>query len=525
MRAAYIVNVLFFVVVGTVRGHVKLRYSYDNAGPNWPIRNAPSAQADGAFSTSGPCGGNAAWGANGFATISNGATLDLRISYNGGHQSNNNAFHLAFHCDDEANLGQDIFRSGAHTVNKAGCTAIAATDSRVNPPYTVGCELDRVQDLSSEVSCTISVMDQREWGGCYDVRITPDTPPAAGAGSDSKLNQMYLVSDTVTTTPSGTECCSFQTASIDVGSESGTQVSVSAGGTTNCAGLSEWASTFTLTKDEFSYTNGASGTRYYNDAVTVGNESFGFNLINSVLTQTNQGTAQPVMCDHVFSASDSSACAGDLCLPSFFAFGEPCSSNDGALGGTIVAILAVLVFGGALVATGFSEMIDSKLEQSPLLHAAFRFLQGFLALIAFAAYASSDGTDVGSCADPSAFLIATGVLIWLYTWTVMFVHLVEACGCASISGIAGYGACSGVLIRFAWAIDLFFCLFALIACCAAAYQNPETEETKGAVAAMFFCLIFLVIGVVGPVRGAIFGDSKPSSSAAKSTTSHGAFQA
>ena len=42
-----------FVVLATainVSGHVRLRYSYENQGPAWPIRNAPSEQSDGSFS-------------------------------------------------------------------------------------------------------------------------------------------------------------------------------------------------------------------------------------------------------------------------------------------------------------------------------------------------------------------------------------------------------------------------------------------------------------------------------------------
>jgi len=153
---------------------------------------------------SGPCGGNLEWGANGFVQINNGQEIDLRISYNGGHQSANNAFHVAFKCadTDPSELTQDIFNNGAYTVAKTGCQNIAATDSRVNPPYELSCTLDREQRADTEdVFCTIAVIDQRNWGGCIDVKITPDAAPTPGEGSSSTLDEFYLVNEIVDTSP------------------------------------------------------------------------------------------------------------------------------------------------------------------------------------------------------------------------------------------------------------------------------------------------------------------------------------
>ena len=91
---------------------------------------------------------------------------------------------------------------------KTGCQNIAATDSRVNPPYQLSCELDRVQAADTEdVFCTIAVIDQRNWGGCYDVRSHPT--PHRRVGKLVKTGEFYLVSENVDTAPSTSSCCKF----------------------------------------------------------------------------------------------------------------------------------------------------------------------------------------------------------------------------------------------------------------------------------------------------------------------------
>ena len=400
---------------------------------------------------------------------------------------------------------------------KTGCQNIAATDSRVNPPYQLSCELDRVQAADTEdVFCTIAVIDQRNWGGCYDVKITPDAAPAPGAGSSSRLNEFYLVSENVDTSPTTSSCCKFTSATLDVGSASGGKVRVRAGGTTDCESMPTWETSFDLTEESLTYTNGQSGTRYVNSNIAMGSETFEYSLINSVLTSTNQigGGATPVMCDSVFRASSSPECSGGGCLISFFE-AESCSGNSGALAGALIGLLIVIGL-AAFVASNssWSKSVGSTLQNEKR-HAFVRFLQGFLALLSFAAYSSSDGTSYGDCKSSSGFAIGMGVLVWLFAWLLCFVLLVSACSCTSVSGIGGYDTCAGMIARFALPIDCLLSFLTAIALCAAAFNHPETDNARGAIAAMYFMFAFLVLTAVVPLRNAVFGDSEESKTMSK----------
>lgn len=480
-----------------VEAHVKLRFSWEGNGPSWPIRNAPSAQSDGAFSTSGPCGGNAAWGANGFTSISNGANVSLYISYNGGHQSANNLFHVAFACDqDGSTLVQNAFRDGQHTV--ATCATVAAPESNVNPPYHMVCELPRVDSTSQDDQfCTIAVVEQRNWGGCYDVKVTPDAPPDE-IDSTSKLSTSYLAFQSINTAPPDTSCCNFTSATLNVGSLSNGRVTVKAGGTTDCANFSTWESEFTLTQDEFEYLNSeTTGTRYVNSNVALNQETFEFNLVNSVLTSSNQrgGTESPIMCDHVFKTVDSGECRSGQCLTSFFGLADPCDEDAGALAGTIVAVLAVLALAGvaAFFAADALIAIGTHLEH-PWKHAFVRFLTGLLAMIAFGAYADNEDEDLkGNCASPANFVIAMGVLVWLHSWLLVVVLVTHAVDLSCTKDSSCWDSFVSTLRRVACPLDAVFGFLTLIAICAAAFNHPATNKARGAITALFFTFTLLVL--------------------------------
>jgi hypothetical protein len=267
-----------------------------------------------------------------------------------------------------------------------------------------------------------------------------------------------------------------------------------------------WETNFELNEEALTYTNGQSGTKYANSDITIGSETFEFNLINSVLTSTNQigGGASPVMCDAVFRAESSSACSGGDCLISFFK-ADSCSGNGGALAGALIGLSVVIVLAIVLASSSSMSKSVGSILQNEKRHAIVRFLQGFLALMSFAAYSSSDGTNVGDCKSSSGFVIAIGVLVWLFTWFLCFVLIVSLCSCTSVTSIGGWETCAGTTARFALPIDCLLSFLTAIALCAAAFNHPETNNARGAIAAMYFMFTFLVLTAVVPLRNAMFG--------------------
>ena len=148
-------------------GHVKLYYE----PARLPIRNALSASSDGRFSVSGPCGGANTWGANGFAELEDGQTVALRANYNGGHASAENAFRVAYRCDEpgaEELLADASFeladcegRAGGVSYSYSYAYPLPAPDGDAAAYYGVACALPAVDGLAvgESARCTLSMLD------------------------------------------------------------------------------------------------------------------------------------------------------------------------------------------------------------------------------------------------------------------------------------------------------------------------------------------------------------------------------
>merc|ERR1712079_225099 len=94
------------------------------------------------------------------------------------------------------------------------------------PGYIFECDVP--PDTAGQ-NCTFSVMDQREWGGCYDLMVEENPPNTAiGIGTPAPIPQiddsiigMYLTTvaeDTsvIGNTPSGVQCCELAFGSFFV---------------------------------------------------------------------------------------------------------------------------------------------------------------------------------------------------------------------------------------------------------------------------------------------------------------------
>jgi len=172
--------------------HVKLYYEPTELS----VRNARGATSDGQFSVNGACGGSNTYGANGVAQLVNGATLTVKINYNGGHSSNSNQFKAAYRCGapgDESLMESGEFDLGPEDCTVGGgCTGnypCGAAQGQLNDDagYQLTCTLpkdaQRGTDLApgESADCTLSILDQRDWGGCIDIQAIE---PAAAEDDD-----------------------------------------------------------------------------------------------------------------------------------------------------------------------------------------------------------------------------------------------------------------------------------------------------------------------------------------------------
>ena len=116
--------------------------------------------------------------------VTDGARVTLNINYAAGHRSANNAFRFVYTCTDTTQNGVEAApaltaAANACTATVAGAPApytdpagVAAPDAIVPGGYTVTCTLP-LQNVVAQTECTMSLLDQRDWGGCVDVNVLP----------------------------------------------------------------------------------------------------------------------------------------------------------------------------------------------------------------------------------------------------------------------------------------------------------------------------------------------------------------
>lgn len=213
--------------VGSGYAHVAMTYV---EGSNLAIRNAGSATGDGRGSVANACGGNAAFGANGVGQIKDGDQVTLAINYAAGHQSNNNAFSMRYACGDGSAASVE---AAAAKVPAADCTAtaagaaadygangVAAPKAIVPGGYTVTCTLPK-KDNAAAQDCTLSLADQRDWGGCVDVSVLPaaaalpPAPPPAPLVSNQGT-YVFTAANMVDTSAETFNCCPLSSGSLEV---------------------------------------------------------------------------------------------------------------------------------------------------------------------------------------------------------------------------------------------------------------------------------------------------------------------
>jgi len=178
---------LFLVNLLLVQGHVRMFYDSGTGATPRSIRNANSPMSDGSFSTRGPCGGVSAWGANGMGqvnTVSPGESVTMIINYNGGHKSNANEFAVRRVCGEQGSGPTEQEMKAATDLPAGECTVIRCPEANTYPcPAAIGNQFTEGYTFQCTVpsdaagkDCTYSVLDQRDWGGCVDLRVSNAAP-------------------------------------------------------------------------------------------------------------------------------------------------------------------------------------------------------------------------------------------------------------------------------------------------------------------------------------------------------------
>lgn len=351
-----ILNTLM-LFVACVHGHVKLFFSDDDIDLlSRPIRNAPSKESDGQMSTKGPCGvddDTILWGHNNFSRAEVGEDVFIKINYNGGHKSASNYFSAAFSCDG------DVPQSSLEAANSDSQITVDCASVRCPVPGEYPCGAPDGNDFTegyvfnctipSEAEgqrCTLAIIDQRDWGGCYDMLIEnitltsmPTASPVEGGTALTETSAyagVYLAStdSVISNTPDNITCCALDFGKFYVTENSTGGVQILSDLIGSCLDTSfVHYSTKYMAKDTL-------GT-IWRSSIDIGTEGMeqlfeiSLSATDRVMQLTQMDPEQPVFCDLVIEQREEVATDDG-----FF-------DSDEVIGGTVgIALLAFVFFCG-----------------------------------------------------------------------------------------------------------------------------------------------------------------------------------
>jgi len=351
------VMLLVLLLAASSEGHVRLNYI---DGSDLAIRNANSATGNGRASVAGACGGEDTWGANGNALGQDGQEITLNLQYAAGHTGD---FRMAYSC---AGTEQNDMAAPAATLD--GCTCVKDGDAVAYPcegmtageEAVITCTLpDQGLALGATADCTVALLDQRDWGGCVDVQMAsaaaPAPAPAPPAPLVSSKGAYKLTTNTVIDTSAATFTCCALEAELTVPDYPMSEVSQAAsfdatlsGKATGCreSDTPTDPTTNDMVIDRvMAMTQASPGSGKYAGTVLLGTPSqpFEFVVESGVLSFTNMGDQQPIICDG-FSST------GDAVISGSPSSNSSTESNDaGMVIGVLVAVIVVL----GLLAAGY----------------------------------------------------------------------------------------------------------------------------------------------------------------------------
>lgn len=486
--------------------HVKLRYSYKNEGPSFPIRNAPGPYADGIFSTAGPCGGEDNWGRNGFTNMTDdGRSLTLKISYNGGHQSAANNFRMAFLC---VPVGQgipeiDLKRSTGRLISN--CPAVPSPDGTIDPPYTVTCNLPKQNLTGNQVKeCTVSVLDQRDWGGCNDIRLTalpapPQRPPAAFILPPKSV--AYQIQQNVQTAKVHVKCNKFLGSSLEVkvltSTTKNVKFDVLVTGHLCLATGTCWENAVVLKIPD------NPKAVAYTGLTTIHGEQFQIDYINNnpnpnLLTFTNIQAQSPTICDGIFyDVAHCEGCTTNMC---------PCNNPNnapvntpGVAGGGVVIFL---VIGGVItvyILIAIKKLNITKITTPGIFKitvVVMRLVQLVLSIATFSVAGHWAITRDGLGDIGFRFIVAVSVLIFLTLIPWIVVDALKTTGPDTYHKIVKNDKCRAY-IEFAF--DLFWSVVLMVTVAAISTYpgvGVSSAEFLGSLTALWFLWFSFLISQI-----------------------------
>lgn len=332
------------ILASPTSAHVRLFYSPAKLS----IRNARGATSDGSMSTSGACGGANTWGANGVSSLKNGASVSLRINYNGGHKSAQNAFSMAFACGKPG----DQKLISAKKLAASACTATAPSypnpsprGNEVREGYTVTCKLPEMDLAATDGDkCSISVLDQRNWGGCVDVTLEPSTPPVPPVPAKVDHTGVYVFqkSDNIVNDPTGA-CCMLSQGDFKL--TQGDPSALSIGATFTAQGACASGGNIDLQNQAITLTRDTAGGPQFRGSIVVKGQSIMISAVDKYVEWTNVAEGVPVVCDGFarLSASGTGTGTGTTTggAPTTTASGHRLAPPSSAVG--LAAVVAAVV--------------------------------------------------------------------------------------------------------------------------------------------------------------------------------------
>jgi len=303
-------------------GHVRLI----NDGPVvWAIRNARDATGNGGMSVAGPCGGQNTFGTNGMTTIIQGSEMTVKINYNGGHKSAANEFHAVYKCTEtgptqtemKAIVDDATLNTQMTLTLKDDTTPAPKTDKPNYVDASIGNQVagtgySLVFDLPTEAlgRCTVSLVDQRDWGGCVDLMVTTPasptlppspTPPPTAFMTLEELVGEYKTSPTFDSCHSNFPTCCCIESKLSV-------FEVANGGGIRTEFSYEISSEYTYNNSKMCTPQNATGGSFIKDTESQGKFSasafmgvdsqlMGFEFKRSKLEIVNKAANTPLYCD------------------------------------------------------------------------------------------------------------------------------------------------------------------------------------------------------------------------------------
>jgi hypothetical protein len=216
MRGIVGVSLVLLALAAIANAHVSVVYN----GLNLPIRGQTAqnigngvTEMQGPVSTAGPCGKNGiaasrartpnlfllicqmdwmtggatTFGSSGTSNLAPGELINLQLQYNAGHTvDGGNTFSVAMKCvrGDPTSLGADTTLRLSNAANQVNRVAVLQSLGGINDQYvshSMPLQLPAKSPAGLELKngdyCVLSIMDQRDWGNCVDIRVSSNPGP------------------------------------------------------------------------------------------------------------------------------------------------------------------------------------------------------------------------------------------------------------------------------------------------------------------------------------------------------------